>query len=345
MIHVGVRTTHLIRGLRGVAAAVIVLVAATCGSAANVGHVASSSPTPSVSAVAATTAPATPVQTQPPKASDAVASSVWCGVLVPNSITTGEGSAPNSYQLASPTGVRNARFVWLAGASALGTYVCARLIGGAPMSGFNEVVNPGEPGYVAQATAAIDSCGSVTRYAADGAHMLVTLLAGGVTTQYDLQYQFAGDAAPTDIGTQFSKNMPQMLLITGRQFPPDSGAANAINLHDYNVARVTSCTPLSSVTPQPTGFTLPLGCAYIDQPVVGGDQSTWKFDCGWATHDARGTLAPAFTAQGWTGCGVGLGGASWKKGSVVLAVTEGAGGFGGYPQLLQPRPGIQTACP
>lgn len=344
MSDAAVGATHLTGRLRGVAAAVVALVCAACGSAANVGQV-SASPTPSVTAVAATTAPATSAQTQRPKTSDAVGSSVWCGVLVANSITTGEGSASNSYQFASPTGVRQARFVWSAGASAFGTYVCARLIDGAPMSGFNGVLNPGEPGYVAQATAAIDSCGSVTRYAADGAHMLVTLLAGGVTTQYGLQYQFAGDAGPTDIGTLLSTNTPQTLLITGRQFPPDSGAPSAINLHDYNVARVSSCTPLSSVTPQPTGFTLPLGCAYIDKPVVGGDQSTWKFDCGWATHDARGTLAPAFTAQGWASCGSGLGGAAWKKGTVVLGVAEGAGGFNGYPQLSQFRPGVQTACP
>jgi len=270
---------------------------------------------------------------------------MWCGTVVVNSITTGQGSAPNSFQLASPTGLQNARFIWQDGASALGTYVCVRLRGGVPMSGFDGVVSPSLPDYVPQAVASTDSCGSVTRYAADAAQMLITLLAGGVTTQYFLEYQFAGDVAPKDIGDRLSANIPQTLLITGRQVPPAVGAPSAINLHGYNVARVTSCTPLSSVSLQPTGFVLPLGCAYIGQPVVGGDQSVWKFDCGWASNDARGTLAPAFVAQGWTGCGVGLGGATWKKGTIRLVVTEGAGGFGGYPQVAQPRVGIETACP
>lgn len=175
--------------------------------------------------------------------------------------------------------------------------------------------------------------------------MHVTLTVGGVATMYDLQYQFAGDTAPTDIGTRLAMNTPQMVLITGRQFPPDSGAPNAINLHDYNVARVISCTRLSTVNPQPTGFVLPLGCAYIGQPVVGGDQTTWKVDCGWASHEARGSLAPALTEQGWT-CGVAVTAtATWAKGSTRLVIVEGAGGFGGYPQLAQPRPGIQTGCP
>lgn len=124
---------------------------AACGSPATL-----ASPAPTISSTAA------PPILLVPKTSDAIASSVWCGTVVVNTITTGQGSAPDSYQLASPTGVLNGRFVWPGGQSALGTYVCARLIGGAPMSGFNGLVGPGDPGYVAQATAAIDSCGPVT---------------------------------------------------------------------------------------------------------------------------------------------------------------------------------------
>ena len=344
MIHARARAAHLISRWHVLAAATaLVLVVTSCGTGANVSGVANSSPT-SIPTTAATTAPSTPATTPPANARGGP-SSVWCGTLVVNSITTGEGSAPNSYQLASPTGLRNGRFGWQDGRSALGTYVCVRLIGGAPMSGFSGVVSPGEPDYVPEATAATDSCGLVTHYAADGSHMLITLTASGVTTEYRLESQFAGDNAPTDIGDRLSTITPQLLLITGRQAPPDAGTPNAINLHEYNVARVTSCTPLSRVSPQPARFVLPLGCAYIGQPAVGGDQTRWKFDCGWASNNARGTLAPAFTMQGWT-CGIAVTAtATWAKGSDRLVIIEGAGGFGGYPQLAQARAGIQTGCP
>ena len=324
------------------AATVLVLLATGCGSRADVGAATIASPTgarttaaATITPQSATTAPAT-ARGGPPYLS--------CGVVVANSITNGEGSAANSDQLSSPTGVLGSRFVWQAGQAALGSYVCVRLTAGAPMSGFAGVVSPSESDYVPQATAALDSCGSVTRYAADGAQMLITLQAGGVSTQYFLEYQFAGDPAPKDIGDRLAAQTPQLLLITGRQVPPAVGAPSAINLHEYNVARVTGCTPLSSVAPQPAGFVLPLGCAYIGQPVVGEDQSRWKFDCGWASNNARGSLAPAFIAQGWT-CGSPVTAtATWAKGSARLVVVEGAGGPGGYPQLAQPRLGIQTGC-
>ena len=324
-------------------AAVLVLLATSCASGGNVAVVATSSPS-AAATTAAATASSAPVTTVPATARGGP-SSVWCGTVVVNSITTGQGSAPNSFQLASPTGVLNARFIWQDGASALGTYVCVRLRGGVPMSGFDGVVSADLPDYVPQAVASTDSCGSVTRYAADGAQMLISLLAGGVTTQYFLEYQFAGDIAPNDIGNQLSANIPQILLITGRQVPPAAGAPGAINLHEYNVARVTSCTPLNRVIPQPTGFVLPLGCAFIDQPEVGVDQTRWKFDCGWASNNARGSLAPALKAQGWT-CGIAVTAtATWAKGTSRLVIVEGAGGFNGYPQLAQLRVGIQTGCP
>ena len=85
----------------------------------------------------------------------------------------------------------------------------------------------------------------------------------------------------------------------------------------------------------------------MGSPVVGTDYSQWKFDCGSAAnHDARGTLGPAFAAQGWTGCGVGLGSATWMKGDMRLTVTEGSGAAApaGLPTLTQPARGIETAC-
>lgn len=306
-----------------------------------------SSPTPTVTATATATAAAQ--TTTPPANSSAPpgATVVGCGTVVVNSITFGQGSGPNTFELLSPTGVHVGRFGWDAGQSALGTYICARLIPGAPMSGFSSLIRPGEAGYVAQPTlVATDSCGSVTGFAGDGAHILLTLTAGGTSTQYRLEYQFAYSAAPTDIGDRFSKNTPQLLLLTGRQYPPDSSSPNAISLRQYNVARVTSCTPTTTVNPRPVGFTLPLGCAYIGQPLSGTDYSQWDVDCGAPSNDARGTLAYPLTQQGWTSCGVGLGNASWSKGTARITVSEGAGGPGGYPKITQPaRPAAGAACP
>lgn len=109
--------------------------------------------------------------------------------------------------------------------------------------------------------------------------------------------------------------------------------------------------PSPTIPPRPTttavGFALPSGCAYAASPVVGTDGSQWKFDCGsTANRDARGTLAPAFMAQGWSACGVGLASGTWMKGDLRLIVTEGSGGAApaGLPTLTQPARGIQTAC-
>jgi len=310
------------------AATVLVLLATGCGSRADVGAATSASSTGARTTAAATITPQS--ATTAPVAARGGPPYLSCGVVVANSITTGEGSAVNSYQLSSATGVLGSRFVWQAGQAPLGSYVCVRLTGGAPLSGFAGVVSPTEADYVPQA--------------ADGAEMLITLVAGGVSTQYFLEYQFAGDSPPKDIGDRLAAQIPQTLLITGRPVPPAAGAPGAINLHDYNVARVAGCTPLSGVTPQPAGFVLPLGCAYIGQPVVGGDQSVWKFDCGWASNNARGSLAPALIAQGWTCGSPATATATWAKGSARLVVVEGAGGAGGYPQLAQLRLGIQTGC-
>jgi hypothetical protein len=311
---------------------------------------ANASPSPTATATAATSSPlATPAKTNSP-----ATTTVTCGTVVVNSITSGQGSGPNTYELLSPTGINVGRFFWDSGQPALGTYICARFIPGAPLVAFDSLIRPSEAGYVAQPTVATDSCGSVTAYAADGAHMLVTLTAGGVATQYDLQYQFIGGTAPTDIGTRLSAGTSQLLLITGRQVPPDSGSPNAVSLQQYNVARVSACTPTSSVNPRPgfvgpTGrisFIMPLGCAYIGQALVSSDQATFNFDCGAASRDARGTLAPALTQQGWTSCGAVTATATWANGTHRLIIAEGSGSFGDYPKLTQPaRPAASSSCP
>jgi hypothetical protein len=77
---------------------------------------------------------------------------VFCGTLAENSIKTGQGSAPNSFELRSPTGASGAPFMWTLNAAtpALGTYLCGRFELGAPMLGLLGLVGPGDPAYVPQ---------------------------------------------------------------------------------------------------------------------------------------------------------------------------------------------------
>jgi hypothetical protein len=106
-------------------------------------------PTQTVPAIAPS-----PSETPPVKTNDPVTTVVRCGTLAPNSVASGAGAGPNIYELHAPGGVSVARFLWQTGQSPFGTYMCARLIPGAPMSGFDSLVRPGEPGYIAQPSAA-----------------------------------------------------------------------------------------------------------------------------------------------------------------------------------------------
>ena len=104
-------------------------------------------------------------------------------------------------------------------------------------------------------------------------------------------------------------------------------------------------TPTSATAP--TGFALPAGCAFVGSPVVGSGGTQWQFDCGsTANRDARGTLASAFTQQGWISCGAVTATATWMKGDLRLLVAEGAGGSGpnALPTLTQPAGPRGTAC-
>lgn len=95
-----------------------------------------------------------PTETPPVKANDPVTTVVRCGTLAPNSVASGAGSGPNTYELHGPDGVSVAQFFWPTGQSPLGIYMCARITPGAPMSGFDSLLRPGEPGYIAQPSAA-----------------------------------------------------------------------------------------------------------------------------------------------------------------------------------------------
>jgi hypothetical protein len=99
---------------------------------------------------------------------------------------------------------------------------------------------------------------------------------------------------------------------------------------------VEGTVPATSARPSPTGFVLPQGCAFVAPPVVGTDSTVWSVDCGaQANHDARGTLGPALTQQGWAGCAIGLGTMQVKKNGVMLGVQESTLAPGEYPGLTQ----------
>jgi hypothetical protein len=105
----------------------------------------------------------------------------------------------------------------------------------------------------------------------------------------------------------------------------------------------------------PTGFALPVGCAFVGMPTADPDGLvvSWRFDCGVdANRDARGTLTSAFQEQGWVSCGSGLANSVWRKDTALLTVSEGSGSPGEYPKLTQRRyydgggsPPGQSACP
>ncbi len=195
---------------------------------------------PTMPASAATT-------TAPPKTNDATTMDLFCGVLSENTITSGQGSGPNTFELRPATSVRtgtigSARFGGWASPDrpALGTYVCVWLRQGAPMGGFRSRVRSGEPAYIAEIL--------------------------------------------------------------------------------------------------PNGLILPQGCAYVGIPTTDRDGVSviWKVDCGaTANRDARGTLGPAFTQQGWTSCGSGLASEIWRQDTSRLTVSEGSGSPGEYPTLTQ----------
>jgi photosystem II stability/assembly factor-like uncharacterized protein len=72
-------------------------------------------------------------------------------------------------------------------------------------------------------------------------------------------------------------------------------------------------------------LTLPSGCRILST-VLGTDQVEWRVDCGAAMNaSARGTLAPALSADGWRLCASGLATATWTKADSELSISEGSG--------------------
>ena len=258
---------------------------------------------------------------------------IGCGVLSPNSITTGQGSGPNTYELRDQSGAPAGLLFGLGLEPALGTYVCLRLIPGVPMNGFSSIVAPNEIGYVPLRFA---GCGTVTMYASSVGLRILTIAADPIRTQFRLS---GNGVAPQDVG------LGSLILIGGRLMPPDSGSIDAFNLTDFAVSAVASCPP-ATVSPLPIGFSVPAGCRFVAAPVVGADGSEWRYDCGAvANHDARGVLAAALTAQRWTLCSSVTATATWGKGALRLLIAESSGAAGDYPRLTQPARPATTNCP
>jgi hypothetical protein len=91
------------------------------------------------------------------KTFDPATNDLFCGVLSDNSITSGQGSGPNTFELRPTTSVRtgtvgSVRFGGWAATDrpALGTYVCVWISQGAPIGGFQTQLRSGEPGYIAE---------------------------------------------------------------------------------------------------------------------------------------------------------------------------------------------------
>jgi len=81
-------------------------------------------------------------------------------------------------------------------------------------------------------TGPVFTCGLLTQYASDGNLRLLTIEAGGITTQYRLEQP---GTAPRDLPTN------QFVRLAGRRIPADSGNLQAVNLTDYTAAPVTNC--------------------------------------------------------------------------------------------------------
>ena len=291
-----------------------------------------SSPNPTVTATATTSPSTTPVAST----SAPALAFIRCGTLAPNSITSGQGSGPNVFELRSPTGISVASFGWPgSGQPALGTYLCVRLTPGAPTAGFVALVAPGEPGYVASAWAS--TCGTVSEFiaAAGATNSSFVLNSPGrtplkVTVPATTTGQMGGYICASIYGTGApSATFAGLWAPTTAGFIPEG------------------TLPASKASQMPDGFVLPQSCLYIAPPVLGTDQREWSVECGaTANRDARGTLAPALTQQGWTSCGAVTATASWAMGTTRLSVVESSGSPGDYPRIVQPvRQAASSSCP
>ncbi len=77
---------------------------------------------------------------------------VYCGIVAANSLTTGQGSGPRSYELRVTSGPGGGGRFSVPESIALptvGSYLCGQFAQGVPMNGLLVVLRAGDPGYVA----------------------------------------------------------------------------------------------------------------------------------------------------------------------------------------------------
>lgn len=296
---------------------------------------ATSFPVPSAT-LALATATASPVATSsalPP------GTAVYCGTVAANSIISGQGSGPRTFEFlaSSPSGGGRFGVPESLPLPAIGSYLCGQFAQGAPFIVLKVVLLPNDPGYIANTWAS--ACGIVSDYVANTS-----------TTSGSLMINSPG-RSPLKVTLTSPRSTPGggisgyvcAGLVAGSPNPIFNGLWPP-NTPGF-VAEGT--LPATKADPAPTGFVVPQLCAYVQPPLAGGDQNEWKVDCGaTANRDARATLGSALTQQGWTLCGVGLGGASWAKGTARLDVGESSLAPGDYPKIVQPvRPAASTSCP
>lgn len=76
---------------------------------------------------------------------------VYCGIVIPNSITSGQGSGLRTYEFQVTSGPGGGGRFGVSNALPLpivGTYICGRFAQGVPMNGLLGYLSPGDPGYV-----------------------------------------------------------------------------------------------------------------------------------------------------------------------------------------------------
>ena len=326
---------------KGAAAALAVVVLIAIGAAAYLrdqrNPIAVASPAPVVSATSAAASPtaATPRSTL----SLAPGTAVYCGTVAANTIPSGQGSGSRTFEFlaSSPSGSGRFSVPESLPLPTIGSYLCGQFEQGAPTSALKVVLQPGDSGYVANTWAS--ACGTVSDFVA------ITS-----TTNGSLVLNSTG-RPPLKITLTSAKLTPGGAIAGYICTSLETGVPNPIfaGLWPPNTAGFVAegSLPATKVDPAPAGFVVPQLCAYVQPPLAGGDQTEWKVDCGaTANRDARGTLAPSLTQQGWTSCAVGLGGASWAKGTVRLFVGESPGSPGEYPKIVQPvRPAASPSCP
>lgn len=92
---------------------------------------------------------------------------VYCGTVAANSITSGQGSGPRTYELRVTSGPPGGRGPFSVSGSiplpALGSYLCGRFARGVPMMGLLAILRAGDAGYVSASLPATSTSAPIDR--------------------------------------------------------------------------------------------------------------------------------------------------------------------------------------